>query len=174
MLPAFFLAGFVACVIGALLILVLIVHLSTRRYTAAQRYRAFLAGIARQRAQLIRDGHLQETTPGGLQLYRGVSRQPRGGVERFGIFVFFVFGGRALGGWRREFGDWGSPCRLSGPSPRPSPRGRGEGERQRSLRACRSALSRVGEEGVGAGGGRCCFFGTNGPDGVPRVREGRC
>ncbi len=66
MLPAFFLAGFVACVIGALLILVLIVHLSTRRYTAAQRYRAFLAGIARQRAQLIRDGHLQETTPGGF------------------------------------------------------------------------------------------------------------
>ena len=63
-LSAFFVAGFVACVIATLLILFLTVHLSTRRYASPEHYRQFLEHIARKRKDLIRDGYLEETEPG--------------------------------------------------------------------------------------------------------------
>jgi uncharacterized protein len=63
-LSAAFVEAFYVCLAGSLLIMALIVHLSARRYGSPERYRQYLDKVARQRAKMIRKGHLEEKAPG--------------------------------------------------------------------------------------------------------------
>lgn len=63
-LSALHAAAFYISVAAVLLIAFLVIHLSARRYDSPERYRRFLDKLARQRAEMIRKGHLEETAPG--------------------------------------------------------------------------------------------------------------
>lgn len=64
LLSAWSVEAFLICVGGTLLIMLLVILLSARRYGSLERYRRFLDRLARRRAAMIQAGDLEEKAPG--------------------------------------------------------------------------------------------------------------
>lgn len=79
------------------LILGLVIYLSGFRYGSPARYRKHLENIARQRAALIKKGHLEESTP-GVYRYTPAYRASRASSSSGRSFSSSSGGGRSGGG----------------------------------------------------------------------------